>query len=99
MKMLKSLLKMGFKKPVTRKYPFQKRPPFADSRGKIDMDPNACVYCGICSKRCPTDAIKVERDPKSWTLNPHRCIVCGYCVEVCPKHCITMDNTHRAPSA
>ena len=97
--MLKSALQAVWRKPATRRYPFEVREPFAASRGMIDMDPDVCVYCGLCQKRCPTNAIKVVRAPKSWTLNPHRCIVCGYCVEVCPKDCIVMHAKHRAPAS
>ena len=97
--MLKNLIQCLFGKPATRLYPFVARPPFDGARGMIEMDPNICVYCGMCQKRCPTNAITVARKPNSWTLDPHRCIVCSYCVEVCPKHCIYMRTHHRAPTA
>jgi len=85
--------------PATRRYPAEKRELCAGARGQIDIRIQDCVFCGLCQKRCPTDAITVSRQPKSWTLNPHRCIICSYCVEVCPKKCIVMNTPHRAPSA
>ena len=97
--MVKSVFRWAFQKPATRRYPMEPRVPFAGSRGSIDMDPDVCVYCGICQKRCPSNAIAVTRKPNSWTLDPHKCIVCGYCVEDCPKHCIHMDTAYRPPSA
>ena len=75
-------------------YPFVSRTPVAGSRGHLVNDPNTCIYCGICQKRCPSDALKVARDPKTWTLDPYRCIVCGYCVDVCPKKCLSMNPNH-----
>jgi len=79
---------------VTRLYPFDRRPPIPGSRGKLRIDPATCVYCGICVKRCPANALAVARDPKSWTLDPYRCILCGYCVEACPKKCLHFDAQH-----
>lgn len=80
--------------PVTRDYPGTKRPDFDGSRGHLDMDPAVCIYCGACSKRCPTKAIAVSREPKEWKLEVGRCIVCGHCVEVCPKKCMWLDTAH-----
>ena len=91
----------ALKKPVTRPYPAKPRTVFAGSRGAIDMDPDVCIYCGLCQKRCPANAITVTRkpNPNSWTVNPYACILCNYCVEVCPVHCIRMETTYRPPSA
>ena len=88
-----------FQRPFTRAYPFTTRAPFADARGHITMDPDACIYCGICQKRCPSNAIVVSRkpNPNRWTFDPHACIVCGDCVTACPKRCITMQTAHRKP--
>ena len=93
---IRTLLRI-FQRPATRAYPFTAREPFADARGHITMDPDVCVYCGICQKRCPANAILVSRKPNRWTLNPHACIVCGDCVTACPKHCIRMQAAHRKP--
>lgn len=92
--MLKTVLKMVVRTPATRRYPFTKRVPIGGARGHLVIDANLCVYCGICAKRCPANALGVVRDPKSWTLDPHKCIICGYCVEVCPKKCLAFDPGH-----
>lgn len=100
MEMLKNVLRNAFSKPVTRLYPFEVREPFDATRGQLVMDPKDCTYCGVCAKKCPTNAIIVLRKPgKSWTLQPHQCILCGYCIESCPKDCLSMDKHHRAPAA
>ena len=85
-----NVLRRVLQRPVTRRYPAQPRTVFPGSRGAIDMDPNVCIYCGLCQKRCPANAIAVTRKPNSWTVDPWACIVCNCCVEVCPKHCIRM---------
>jgi formate hydrogenlyase subunit 6/NADH:ubiquinone oxidoreductase subunit I len=85
-----------FSKPATWLYPFVVRQPFTGSRGKLEMDPDTCIYCGICSKRCPANAINVTKTPaKTWTLDPYRCIVCAECVSACPKKCLSMNPEHR----
>jgi NADH-quinone oxidoreductase subunit I len=81
-------------KPATRLYPFEKREPPPGARGHLVNDPAACVYCGLCQRRCPAMALRVERKPKTWTLDRYRCILCGYCVEICPKQSLSMNPGH-----
>ncbi|MFZ2959825.1 MAG: 4Fe-4S binding protein [Candidatus Ozemobacteraceae bacterium] len=92
--LLKNALTNLISKPATRAYPFERREPTPGSRGHLEIDAAVCIYCGACGKRCPTGALKIVRDPKSWTLEPGRCIICGYCVEVCPKKCLRLDPHH-----
>jgi ech hydrogenase subunit F len=99
MELLRNLLRNSLSKPVTRRYPFEAREPFVGNRGMLEMNPENCSYCGVCAKRCPTNAITVIRKPsKTWSFHPHQCIVCGYCVEICPKDCLQMSNKHRGPT-
>ncbi len=93
-RLIKNVLQNLGRRPATRKYPFETRTPVEGSRGRLEIDINACVFCGLCVRKCPADALKVSRDPKSWTLDPYRCIVCGYCVEGCPKKCLSMNKQH-----
>lgn len=95
--LLKSVINNVLSKPGTRRYPVEQRTPFAGSRGHVEMDPSTCVFCGICAKKCPANALTVSRDPKSWTLEPYRCIVCGHCADTCPKKSITMNPNHGLP--
>lgn len=44
-----------------------------------------CVYCGACDKRCPVDAIYVDRETKTLTYDAEKCVHCGRCVRICPK--------------
>ena len=90
--MLKSIFKNLFGRPATRRYPFVKREPFAGTRGQLQIRVEDCIFCGLCARRCPTDAIEVTKTPrKVWTFNRYRCIVCGYCVDACPKKCLHLN--------
>ena len=98
--MIGNIFKNLGKGPATRRYPFEKREAFTASRGKVQgIDPEKCIFCGICAKKCPADAITVDRNSKSWEINPFKCVICGVCAEVCPKKCLYMDETHSSVSA
>jgi ech hydrogenase subunit F len=94
--MLSFVIKNLFSKPVTRLYPDFSREPFERFRGRIICDDTNCIYCTLCEKKCPADAITVNRSNKTWELDAFRCIICGECVSACPKKCITMNNERRA---
>ncbi len=87
-----------FRKPSTLMYPIKKREFFERTRGHIGIDIDACIFCGMCSRRCPTGAINVDKSSKSWDIERLKCVQCSYCVEVCPKKCLTMENAYTAPS-
>jgi formate hydrogenlyase subunit 6/NADH:ubiquinone oxidoreductase subunit I len=94
--MIENVFKNLFSRPATRMYPFEKREPFKDARGHISgIDIDKCIFCGICSKKCPSDAIAVNKTEKAWEIDQFKCIVCGVCVEVCPKKCINMETEYR----
>ena len=92
--LLKKALKNLVSKPATRDYPRQCREAPAGSRGHLEIEIEACIFCMRCSKGCPSGALTVARDPKSWSLEPGRCIICGYCVEICPKKCLRLEPRH-----
>lgn len=58
--------------------------------GKPVSDPNKCVYCTLCAKKCPAGALEVDRVAKTWKLDEDKCVACGTCAEVCPKNAIIM---------
>lgn len=86
-----------FRKPATRLYPFVKRDNYSATRGHISIEFDKCIHCTICAKKCPTDAIIVDRAAKSWQINHIKCIACSSCTEACPKKCLTMNSQYRAP--
>lgn len=54
--------------------------------GKIAVDIENCILCGLCARACPTGIITVDRkDTKSWTIDRDSCIQCGCCIDACKK--------------
>lgn len=81
-------LKNVFSKPATRNYPFDKRTPYERQKGHIAIAIDSCIYCGMCGRKCPVGAIKVDRTGRSWSIDRFKCIMCGACSECCPKKCL-----------
>lgn len=89
--MLGLSLKNLFSRPATRRYPEECRAPFEGTRGQVAVELAGCVYCGLCAKRCPSQAIAVSREKKSFVIEHFKCIACGACVDACNKHSLTME--------
>ena len=88
----KSVIASLFRRPATRDYPVHPRAPFPRTRGHIANDIDTCIFCGMCARKCPTDAIDVSKPETLWAIDRLRCIQCNCCVEVCPVKCLTMEN-------
>ncbi len=87
-----------FKEPETIQYPAQQKPAPAGLKGHVVIDVQKCILCGICQKRCPCDAIAVNKPERTWTINRFACVQCGSCVRECPKTCLVMEPTYAPPS-
>ncbi len=94
----KTLFKSIMHGPYTTLYPIKKRDDFKLTRGSIDIDIAACIFCSICQRRCPTEAIEVQKANATWGISRLKCIQCGYCVSVCPKKCLSMNSQYTAPT-
>jgi formate hydrogenlyase subunit 6/NADH:ubiquinone oxidoreductase subunit I len=68
------------------------------TRGHIDIVIEDCILCGICARKCPTKAITVAKEAKSWTIHRMQCIQCSCCVELCPKKCLVNKSEYTTPS-
>lgn len=55
---------------------------------QADLD--VCVFCTLCARKCPAEAITVDRAEKKWELDRDACLSCGLCAQSCPKKCISM---------
>lgn len=97
-KLGKMTLRSLFGKPETILYPAQTRFQPEGLKGKILNDMASCILCGICEKRCPTEAIKVAKKEGTWSIDRFRCVQCGTCVRECPKDSLTMDPDYPAPA-
>jgi ech hydrogenase subunit F len=97
LEMTKLALKWAVSKPATSQYPFTPRAALAKSRGRLVFTGDNCIYCNVCAKKCPTDALVVHRKEKQWIIDRLRCITCGYCVEVCPKKSLSLVTGHEGP--
>jgi ech hydrogenase subunit F len=93
--MTKTITKNLLDGPATLMYPKKQRtfPPM--SRGKVEININECILCGMCSRRCPTYAIAaVSKAKKEWRIDRLKCCTCNLCVEICPVKCLSMDSKY-----
>ncbi|MDR3072579.1 MAG: 4Fe-4S dicluster domain-containing protein [Clostridiales Family XIII bacterium] len=95
--MIKTALRSLFKAPATVKFPTAPMEYGEIYRGIIENDIEACIFCGMCVKKCPAGVIDVIRDEKTWSIDRSGCIQCANCVTNCPKKCLKMVNV--APAA
>ena len=55
-------------------------------RDDVYTNKNRCYGCGACAAVCPTDAIKMMKDPEGFlypTIAHEKCVDCRKCVEQC----------------
>jgi len=91
------IIRSLFKKPATLMYPVKPREWTENTRGRIEIEIDDCIFCGICARKCPTDALAVDREAKSWSIARMGCIQCSCCVEVCPKKCLVNEAGYTTP--
>lgn len=94
----KIALKNLLSKPATSQYPFKPKEFPEKSRGHVEINIDDCILCGICSRKCMSGAITVDRNSKTWSIERIGCVQCQACVNACPKNCLTMAAGYTAPS-
>ena len=97
MKMLPTVISNLFSKPATRNYPFFVRDNFEKTRGELVNDIERCIFCGSCSRKCPSQCLTVSKEGTvgTWKLEFFACIGCGVCVDSCPVSCLSQKTSHR----
>jgi formate hydrogenlyase subunit 6/NADH:ubiquinone oxidoreductase subunit I len=97
LRMGKVVLRSLFRKPATLMYPQVPRIWQERTRGHIEINEADCILCGMCQRKCPSDAIIVDRKERTWTIHRMGCIQCKSCVDVCPKKCLFMKQEYTTP--
>lgn len=86
-----------FARPVTERYPFERKPAPERLRGQLAWDGAKCTGCRVCLRDCPANAIElmvVDKKAKRFVLRFHidRCTYCGQCVVNCNFDCLGMSH-------
>lgn len=86
-----------FKRPVTERYPFERKPTPERLRGKLMFEPAKCTGCKICVRDCPAMAIEllvVDKATKRFVMRFHsdRCTYCAQCVVSCNFDSLAMSH-------
>lgn len=95
--MLGDIARSLFRRPVTRIYPFERKPAPQRLRGRLHWNPEKCTGCGLCTKDCPSNAIELitlDKANKRFVLRYHvdRCTFCAQCVQNCRFACLSMSS-------
>lgn len=98
MNFTKIAIKNLFSRPATKDYPLKKREYPERSRGHIEIDIDNCIMCSMCQRKCPSGAITVDRNTKTWSIERMGCVQCGLCANSCPKSCLKIVPEYTEPA-
>jgi NAD-dependent dihydropyrimidine dehydrogenase PreA subunit/nitroreductase len=55
----------------------------------INVNPDTCSKCGLCTKICPTKVFKATNGDDKVITHTEECVLCGQCICGCPTNSIT----------
>lgn len=95
--MVSDVVRSFFSKPITRRYPFERKEAPENFRGKLMWDLTNCTGCQLCIKDCPANAIElivIDRATKRFVMRFHtdRCTFCSQCVINCRMKCLDLSD-------
>ena len=79
--------------PCTDPFPFGETYSPKTIRGRVRIDPDLCMGCGMCRHSCVAGAINIQKHKgKGWTITVWQdsCSLCASCVTYCPMHAVTI---------
>lgn len=86
-------LKHLFEWDITEQYPEERPNLYPRFRGRLILNPEKCIVCGMCVKTCPNNVLsftqaRLKEGKKkvltSYTIDHQYCMFCNLCVEACP---------------
>jgi formate hydrogenlyase subunit 6/NADH:ubiquinone oxidoreductase subunit I len=97
--MLGDVMQSLVRKPITERYPFERKEAPANLRGRVEYDSTKCTGCMLCVKDCPSKALElivVDKANKRFVMRYHldRCTYCAQCVETCRFGSLSMSNVN-----
>eukprot|EP00727_Mastigamoeba_balamuthi_P012397 m51a1_g7780 hypothetical protein (526) ;mRNA; r:220588-223032 len=60
--------------------------------GPVTVDPDQCIKCGLCARRCPHGALAIEEGGLP-VWDEQACVGCCRCINSCPKGAIASPST------
>jgi len=92
MRILRDVITSLLKKPFTTKYPKEKLKVPKRFRTRMhNWSREKCIWCKLCERSCPTEAITIDKNKKTYQVNLSKCIFCKVCEEVCPTDAINLS--------
>jgi formate hydrogenlyase subunit 6/NADH:ubiquinone oxidoreductase subunit I len=87
-----------FRKPATLLYPYEKAEMPKGFRGRLVFHAERCVFCKLCMKDCPSEAIQINKLGEKLyeaIVNLGRCLYCGQCTRSCNKDALEMSKDYE----
>jgi len=57
--------------------------------GHFRIDPEECIWCGLCAEACEDGAVRQSR--QGFSIDPRLCTGCGRCRTVCPTGAVLLS--------